>query len=145
MTGSDISSRYNTCPSHITQSGKVSKNGDGVRFPSSLRLNDAWYVLQEHDSGSYLSNDSRRVWPEIAVIGCAFSLPGCAVGLAGEAGSEDAHLASEGASIERSHIGPDGGVVKDAVPDSGPDDFLAVGFDFAVQHRPCWDIREIEG
>ena len=69
--------------------------------------NNAWDVLQEHVSGSNVTDDPADVWPEPTVIVSSGALAGGAEGLAGETGSDEIHSATPRASVKGAQVRPD--------------------------------------
>jgi hypothetical protein len=69
---------------------------------------ETWYVFQEAESRSHLTNDPDCLWPEVAVVGLSFSLAGAGPGLAGETGSDNIHAAAQTPAVEGSDVVPDG-------------------------------------
>ena len=64
------------------------------------------------------------------------------MGLTGESRRKDVNQSSKLPTLEGTYIIPDGGVLEEAVPDPRLDDLLAVGFDFDIAHRPCFQARK---
>lgn len=69
--------------------------------------NKARDVLQEHECGSNLANDSRDVVEQPPLVGDTEPLPGLAVRLAREARSDEIHDATPRSAVERPNRSPD--------------------------------------
>ena len=69
--------------------------------------NNTWHVLQEHVTGSNVTDDPADVWPEPTVIVSSGALACCAEGLARKTGSDEIHSATPRASVEGAQVRPD--------------------------------------
>jgi hypothetical protein len=91
-------------------------------------------VLGEHISWLDSSHDPQHFRPKIDSCSPA---PACrAEWLAGESPRDAIHLSTPCSTVEGSNVVPDGGVVKDAVCDSLPDDALAILVSLDVADDP---------
>jgi len=70
---------------------------------------EACDVLHERDAGSYLAKHPEEVGPKITLVGGSPSLPGDAVGLAGNASKDEIHASTPGSPVEATQVVPDGG------------------------------------
>ena len=67
------------------------------------------HVFKEDDPGTNLANDSPEVGPKITLVGGSPSLPGDAVGLAGDTAKDEIHASTPGSPVEVTQVVPDGG------------------------------------
>jgi hypothetical protein len=70
---------------------------------------EACDVLHERDTGSYLAKHPEEVGPKITLIGGSASLPGDAVGLAGDTAKDEIHASTPGSPVEALEVIPDEG------------------------------------
>ena len=78
-------------------------------------------------------------------VGLAFPFASGTIRLAGRRGRDDIHSATPGCAVELSDIVPDGGIVEDAVFDTGLKDLLTVLVPFDVADGSGLDSSESEG
>jgi hypothetical protein len=108
---------------------------------ASISRKDAWDVLQQHELGSHLADESEGIGPEVTLISLSSSLAGGAMGLTRETCRNEAHHSSALVTIEGTYIGPDWGVIEGAIAHPLLDKRLAPGFTFNISYRPCCNAR----
>lgn len=69
--------------------------------------NNSWHVLQEHVSGSNVTDDPADVWPEPTVIVSSTTPTGRREGLARKTRSDEIHSSAPRASVEGAQVRPD--------------------------------------
>jgi hypothetical protein len=102
-------SRYNSPPCVIPQRGKACNDFEGWTRgdDGSIRLNwrsDLVGIFQEHDTGSKFANNSGKLRPEPALVGCPFALACSADWLAGKSAKNDSWLGGEIVSSDMVYI-----------------------------------------
>ena len=137
---------YNVPSTVIPERGQLSDHGSSVGWPSIFWSNkQTWDIFQIDSSRLYLANDSKGIWKKISIVAGPTKLSGLTIRLAGWAGRDDIHSATPGESIELSDIVPDGGIVKDTVPDPGLEDGLTVGVPLDIADGSGFDAGESKG
>ena len=96
--------------------------------------NNTWHVLQEHVTGSNLTDDPADVWPEPTVIVSSGALPGCGERLTRETGSDDVHAANPRASVEGAQVRPHRSLIQSRLAHPGHEDGRCVGVPLNVSH-----------
>ncbi len=96
--------------------------------------NNTWHVLQEHVTGSNLTDDPADVWPEPTVIVSSDALPGSRERLTRESGSDDVHAANPRASVEGAQVRPDRSLIQSRLAHPGHENGRCVGVPLNVSH-----------
>lgn len=119
--------------------GKV---GEDVRQPVSNKLGD---VLQEQEPRSHVTNALPDGRPEPPVIVNTEPLTRTRERLAGEAGSDEIHAATERSTIERGEVRPDRRSIQVRLFHPCHESGRCVGIPFNVSHGSGGDSGESEG
>jgi hypothetical protein len=133
---SGISSPFRIVP----QFGKLSDHGSPVRWPSSIAHIDAWYVLQQDESGLHFANDPECIGPEVSVV-VEVSFTCHAVWLARKSCGDEVSSAPR-SSVKSLDVVPYGGIAEVSVADVGSYDGLTVGVMFDVTDCSAVDASE---
>lgn len=81
--------------------------GQSSEHNSEVAPNKSGHVLQEHDSRSYLPNDSECLGPEVALVVGSTGMSGQREWLAGEVSTDGINDAIERPSVEGADVVPD--------------------------------------
>lgn len=111
--------------------GQVPENGSEVTVPPEKPRD----IFEEDHRRLDLSYNANGVRPHVLWVESSELLTGDAEAGTWETGSDDIHAATVGQSVERSHIGEDGGIVEASVSDSRSEDSLAVFVPFDIADR----------
>ena len=119
--------------------GKV---GEDVREPLSNKLGD---VLQEQESRFHVTYELPDGRPEPPVIVNTAPLACARERLAGEAGSDEIHAATERSTVERGEVSPDRRRIQVRLFHPGHESGRCVGVPLNVSHGSGGDSGESEG
>jgi len=140
MRGSGFESGISSPFRIVPQFGKLPDHGSPVSCPSIIAHIDAWYVLQQDESGLHFANDPECVGPEVSVVVEA-SFACHAVGLAREPCGDEVSSVPW-SSVKGFDVVPNGGVIEVPVSDVVLYDGLTVGVLFDVTYCPAVDASE---
>lgn len=118
--------------------GKVTED-DGQRS-----LDEAPYILQEHEARDHLTDDSVDVRPEPTVIFQSSSKTGITERLAWKAGSDDIHLSTPRTAVEGFEVRPDRSLIQGLVFHPRHEYGRCVGFPLNVSHGSALHSGELE-
>lgn len=118
--------------------GKIGKD---VRQSEPNKSGD---VLQEDESGSYVSHDPGNVWPEPSLIIRTELLACAAEWLAGETGSDEIHSATPRAAVEGCEIVPDRRLIQVRLFHTGDENGRCVAVPLNTSHGSYVDSGQTE-
>jgi hypothetical protein len=104
---------------------------------------NAWHVFQEHETGSYLTDDPGDSGPEPSVIIKTSTLPRRGEGLAGYSGSDEIHASTPRATVESGEVRPDRSLIQPLFFHPCHESGRCVGVPLNVSHG-CGDTSQGE-